>query len=324
MDLCGLHVAVRWKPGGWGRGRIPVWGPAATADRMATAYGLDLDPGMHEEFDFTNWTEREPVTVGPFTVTPFAVNHPVEEAYALRVEVTEPDKEGNPVSRVLTYSGRHRFLRRAGGSGQGRGPVPLRGGLRGRPRRRHQGRAPDRKARRARPQRLPGPAGSCSRTFPSGPRPPRSWPRPGRSSAATWPLPWPECTTRFKLGLAVHPVSRCLASTSPPRTTAGCAARPARRPRNAGNATSWWWPPSEVAEQHRVQRIVCQPSQRRHVPLRLPRGEPVHAGFGMDRGSLGVVLALAGIAGRSSCGADRIAADRSNGHTDGFVAIASI
>ena len=27
MDLCGLHVAVRWKPGGWGRGRIPVWGP---------------------------------------------------------------------------------------------------------------------------------------------------------------------------------------------------------------------------------------------------------------------------------------------------------
>ena len=65
MDLCGLHVAVRWKPGGWGRGRIPVWGPAATADRMATAYGLDLDPGMHEEFDFTNWTEREARHRGP-------------------------------------------------------------------------------------------------------------------------------------------------------------------------------------------------------------------------------------------------------------------
>ena len=113
MDLCGLHVAVRWKPGGWGRGRIPVWGPAATADRMATAYGLDLDPGMHEEFDFTNWTERKPVTVGPFTVTPYAVNHPVEEAYALRVEVTEPDKDGNPVTRVLTLLGGHRLLRRA-------------------------------------------------------------------------------------------------------------------------------------------------------------------------------------------------------------------
>lgn len=105
MDLCGLHVAVRWRPGGWGRGRIPVWGPAATADRMATAYGLDLDPGMHEEFDFSNWSERKPVTMGPFTVTPYAVNHPVEEAYALRVEVTEPDKNGSPVTRVLSYSG---------------------------------------------------------------------------------------------------------------------------------------------------------------------------------------------------------------------------
>ena len=27
MDLCGLHVAVRWNPGGWAAGRIPVWGP---------------------------------------------------------------------------------------------------------------------------------------------------------------------------------------------------------------------------------------------------------------------------------------------------------
>jgi ribonuclease BN (tRNA processing enzyme) len=89
MDLCGLHVAVRWKPGGWGRDRIPVWGPAATADRMATAYGLELDPGMHGEFDFSNWSERRSVEVGPFKVTPFAVNHPVEEAYALRVEATD-------------------------------------------------------------------------------------------------------------------------------------------------------------------------------------------------------------------------------------------
>jgi ribonuclease BN (tRNA processing enzyme) len=105
MDLCGLHVAVRWKPGGWGRDRLPVWGPAATADRMATAYGLDLDPGMHEEFDFTNWTELKPVTVGPFTVTPFAVNHPVEEAYALRVTATETDKNGVAVTKTLTYSG---------------------------------------------------------------------------------------------------------------------------------------------------------------------------------------------------------------------------
>jgi ribonuclease BN (tRNA processing enzyme) len=105
MDLCGLHVAVRWNPNGWNRDRIPVWGPAATADRLATAYGLDLDPGMREEFDFSLWTERETVEVGPFKVTPYAVNHPVEEAYAFRIEVTEYDGTGVDRTVTLAYSG---------------------------------------------------------------------------------------------------------------------------------------------------------------------------------------------------------------------------
>lgn len=105
MDLCGLHVAVAWAPEGWNRDRITVWGPAETADRLATAYGLELDPGMHGEFDFKNWAERESVMVGPFTVTPYAVNHPTPEAYALRVEVTEFDGTGMDRSVVMTYSG---------------------------------------------------------------------------------------------------------------------------------------------------------------------------------------------------------------------------
>ncbi|MHA7238380.1 MBL fold metallo-hydrolase [Arthrobacter sp. TMS1-12-1] len=105
MDLCGLHVAVHWDPSGWGLPRIPVWGPAATADRMASAYGLELDPGMHEDFDFQSWTDRAPVTVGPFTITPYRVLHPIEEAYALRVEVAEADAEGVDRTRVITYSG---------------------------------------------------------------------------------------------------------------------------------------------------------------------------------------------------------------------------
>ncbi|MDP5228365.1 MULTISPECIES: MBL fold metallo-hydrolase [Arthrobacter] len=105
MDLCGLHVAVHWKPGGWGRGRIPVWGPAATADRLATAYGLPLDPGMHEDFEFASWSARHPVKVGPFTVTPYAVNHPIEEAYALRVECRQELEDGTVKESVLAYSG---------------------------------------------------------------------------------------------------------------------------------------------------------------------------------------------------------------------------
>ena len=65
MDLCGLHVAVHWDPEGWGRDRVRVYGPADTADRMADAYGLPRDPGMHEDFDFRPWKANEPVTIGP-------------------------------------------------------------------------------------------------------------------------------------------------------------------------------------------------------------------------------------------------------------------
>ncbi|KAD3436321.1 MBL fold metallo-hydrolase [Arthrobacter yangruifuii] len=105
MDLCGLHVAVHWDPAGWNRDRIKVWGPAATADRMATAYGLELDPGMHEDFEFSDWTAGSAVEIGPFTVTPYPVRHPAEEAYALRVEARTVDADGEPVLRTLAYSG---------------------------------------------------------------------------------------------------------------------------------------------------------------------------------------------------------------------------
>lgn len=104
MDLCGLHVVVRWNPYGWDGGRIPVYGPAATADRSAIAYGMDPDPGMHPDFEFIDWQADDPVNIGPFRVTPYSVNHPIDEAYALRVETTEPTLAGEHTS-VLTYSG---------------------------------------------------------------------------------------------------------------------------------------------------------------------------------------------------------------------------
>ncbi|MEB7504576.1 MBL fold metallo-hydrolase [Arthrobacter koreensis] len=105
MDLCGLHVAVHWDPYGWGRDRVKVYGPAATADRIAVAYGLDPQPGMHEDFEFMQWKAGEPVQIGPFTVTPHPVAHPAEEAYALRVEATEPAGDGTERVRTLAYSG---------------------------------------------------------------------------------------------------------------------------------------------------------------------------------------------------------------------------
>ena len=93
LDLCSFYVARRYLPAG-PLARIPVHGPAGTADRMARAYDLDPDPGMHAEFAFADM-QPGPFAVGPFTLRTARVNHPVE-AYAVRVE---------HAGRSLVYSG---------------------------------------------------------------------------------------------------------------------------------------------------------------------------------------------------------------------------
>jgi len=81
LDLCGYYVLRKYHPTG-PQPPIPVWGPAGAADRMARAYDLPTDPGMTAEFDFHSWAG--PVQVGPFTVVPMPVAHPVA-AYGLRI-----------------------------------------------------------------------------------------------------------------------------------------------------------------------------------------------------------------------------------------------
>ena len=81
LDLTGFYVMRKYHPGGV-QPRIPVWGPAGTAERMARAYDLPPNPGMTSEFDFREWDGR--VVLGPFTIEPVAVVHPVP-AYGLRV-----------------------------------------------------------------------------------------------------------------------------------------------------------------------------------------------------------------------------------------------
>ncbi len=51
LDLAGYYVLRKYHPSG-AQPRIPVWGPVGTADRLARAYDLPLDPGMNDEFDF--------------------------------------------------------------------------------------------------------------------------------------------------------------------------------------------------------------------------------------------------------------------------------
>jgi ribonuclease BN (tRNA processing enzyme) len=81
LDLCGYYVMRKYHPLG-PQPRIPVWGPPGTADRMARAYDLPLDPGMHEEFDFRVFDGQ--FSIGPFRIVPIEVDHPVD-AYGLRI-----------------------------------------------------------------------------------------------------------------------------------------------------------------------------------------------------------------------------------------------
>ncbi|WP_020574005.1 MBL fold metallo-hydrolase [Actinopolymorpha alba] len=94
VDMCSYYVARKYHPDG-PRSRIPVYGPFGTADRLAMAYGLPLDPGMRDEFEFRAWVAGEAGRLGPFAVSVAPACHPVE-AYALRLE-----HEG----RSLVYTG---------------------------------------------------------------------------------------------------------------------------------------------------------------------------------------------------------------------------
>lgn len=93
LDLCSLYVARAYHPDRT-FDRLPVWGPAGTAARLARAYDMPVEPGMRGQFDVHAFPS-EPFAVGPFTVRIARVAHPVE-AYALRVE------HGG---RSLVYSG---------------------------------------------------------------------------------------------------------------------------------------------------------------------------------------------------------------------------
>ena len=95
LDLCGLYVMQKYNPDAVSHARIPVYGPRRTSERMARAYDLTAPEGMDSEFDFRELVSGEAVRMGPFTVTPHRVNHPVE-AYGFRVEAD---------GKVLAYTG---------------------------------------------------------------------------------------------------------------------------------------------------------------------------------------------------------------------------
>lgn len=92
VDMTSYYVLRKYHPSGT-QPRIPVWGPKGTAKRLAKAYDLPRKPGMREEFSFRVYAK--PISLGPFTIEPFEVDHPVP-AYGLRVSA---------FGKVLAYSG---------------------------------------------------------------------------------------------------------------------------------------------------------------------------------------------------------------------------
>jgi ribonuclease BN (tRNA processing enzyme) len=82
LDLTSFYVFRRYHPDGHAP-VIPVLGPTGSADRMARAYDLPPEEGMHGEFEFR---DQVPVTeIGSLRISTVRVNHPVE-AYAIKVE----------------------------------------------------------------------------------------------------------------------------------------------------------------------------------------------------------------------------------------------
>ncbi|WP_068398495.1 MBL fold metallo-hydrolase [Kribbia dieselivorans] len=95
LDVTGLYVTRKYDPSGAQSEKLPVYGPAGTAERMAAAYEGIGPEGMTNEFDFRTIEDRVSFEAGPFRVTPLLVWHPVE-AYGFRVECGD---------RVIAYSG---------------------------------------------------------------------------------------------------------------------------------------------------------------------------------------------------------------------------
>ncbi|WP_426595103.1 MBL fold metallo-hydrolase [Cellulomonas sp. McL0617] len=97
-DLAVLHVLRRYDPAG-ALPEVPVFGPDGTAQRLTQLCGSEHPS---EQFDVMTWEPGVDVVVGPLTLTPVPVEHPIP---AFGIRVTGPG-DAEPSSTVtLAYSG---------------------------------------------------------------------------------------------------------------------------------------------------------------------------------------------------------------------------
>lgn len=101
-DLCGLYVYLKYRPDGVPRPPLRVLGPFGTASRIGDAYGLEPGESLADHLAVHTWQPGRTVRVGPMSVTPVAVEHPVP-AYGVRVQGPAEDDPARIVT--LAYSG---------------------------------------------------------------------------------------------------------------------------------------------------------------------------------------------------------------------------
>lgn len=81
VDMTSLYVAHTYGPYAFS-GRIPVYGPSDSADRLARAYGMRSSAGMVSAFEFRDLASA--AAIGPFRARAERVAHPIE-AYGVRL-----------------------------------------------------------------------------------------------------------------------------------------------------------------------------------------------------------------------------------------------
>jgi ribonuclease BN (tRNA processing enzyme) len=83
VDMCCYSVVQTMHPDG-ARPKIPVYGPARSAERLSLAMGLEPGTRMTDAFDFADLTPGT-IEIGPLRVTTAHMNHPVE-TFGFRIE----------------------------------------------------------------------------------------------------------------------------------------------------------------------------------------------------------------------------------------------
>jgi len=100
-DLVVLNVLRRYRPDG-PLPPVDLWGPQGTQERLADMAGKDPATGLDGQFRFRTWDPDAPVRVGPLTLTPVPVRHPVP---AFGILVTGPWEADPDRTATIGYTG---------------------------------------------------------------------------------------------------------------------------------------------------------------------------------------------------------------------------